>query len=75
MNPDQIIFQEKWMAVKQTPRDFQYLERKGKDSVAVFLLRESGKNLAQYEVLIRQQPLCIDNTAIDECISYQFKLR
>ena len=65
MNPDRIIFQEKWIAVRETPRGFQYLERKGRDSVAVFLLRKSGKNLAQYEVLIRQQPLCVDNTEIN----------
>ena len=68
MNQDRIIFQEKWIAVRETPRGFQYLERKGRDSVAVFLLRKSGKNLAQYEVLIRQQPLCVDSTEIDEML-------
>ncbi|MBM0743258.1 hypothetical protein JOY44_16840 [Phormidium sp. CLA17] len=65
MNSARIIFQEKWITVKQTPRGFQYLERKGKDSVAIFLLRKSVKDLEQYEVLIRQQPLCIDETEMD----------
>lgn len=36
-----------------------------KDSIAVFLLRKSGKNLDQYEVLIRHQHLCIDNREVD----------
>jgi 8-oxo-dGTP diphosphatase len=65
MQLDKIIFQEKWIAVKQTPRGFQYLERKGKDSIAVFLLRQSGSHLEPYEILIRQQPLCVDNSEIN----------
>jgi 8-oxo-dGTP diphosphatase len=64
MNTDRIIFSTQWITVKQAPRGFQYLERKGKDSVAVFLLRR-GETPAQYEVLIRQQHLCIDNREID----------
>jgi 8-oxo-dGTP diphosphatase len=65
MDVDRIIFQTEWIAVKQSPREFQHLERKGKDSVAVFLLRKSGANSQQYEVLIRQQHLCIDNRKVD----------
>lgn len=62
---DRTIFQTEWIAVKESPRKFQYLERKGKDSVAVFLLRKSSAKPQQYEVLIRQQHLCIDNREID----------
>jgi 8-oxo-dGTP diphosphatase len=65
MDVEQIIFQTKWIAVKESPRGFQYLERKGKDSVAVFLLRRSSVDSQQYEVLIRQQHLCIDNREVD----------
>jgi 8-oxo-dGTP diphosphatase len=65
MDADRIIFQTEWIAVKQSPRGFQYLERKGKDSVAVFLLKRSSTNSQQYEILIRQQHLCIDNREVD----------
>lgn len=65
MDADKIIFSTQWISVKESPRGFQYLERKGKDSVAVFLLRRSSENSDQYEVLIRQQHLCIDNREID----------
>ncbi|UKO99939.1 NUDIX hydrolase [Nostoc sp. UHCC 0870] len=65
MDADRVIFSTQWIAIKESPRGFQYLERKGKDSVAVFLLRKSGENLESYEVLIRQQHLCIDNREID----------
>lgn len=65
MNTDRIIFQTSWIAIKESLRGFQYLERKGKDSVAVFLLRQSGVDPQQYEVLIRQQHLCIDNREVD----------
>jgi 8-oxo-dGTP diphosphatase len=64
MATDRTLFQTKWIAVKESPRGFQYLERKGKDSVAIFLLRSSAKP-QQYEVLIRQQHLCIDNREVD----------
>lgn len=63
MDADKVIFKTGWIAVKESPRGFQYLERKGKDSVAVFLLRSSDPG--QYEVLIRQQHLCIDNREVD----------
>lgn len=65
MDTDRVIFQTAWIAVKQSPQGFQYLERKGKDSVAVFLLRKSDANPPEYEVLIRQQHLCVDNREID----------
>ncbi len=61
MASDQIIFQTRWITVKESPRGFQFLERKGKDSVAIFLLRKNAKNSRRYEVLVRQQPLCINN--------------
>jgi 8-oxo-dGTP diphosphatase len=65
MDTDKVIFSTPWIVVKQAPRGFQYLERKGKDSVAVFLLRRSDKNSAPDQVLIRQQHLCIDNREVD----------
>ncbi|MBW4506700.1 MAG: NUDIX domain-containing protein [Scytonematopsis contorta HA4267-MV1] len=66
MNADKTIFNNEWVTVKVTSRRFYYLERKGKDSIAVFLLRKNEVNPTEYEVLIRQQPLCIDNTEINE---------
>lgn len=65
MNTDRIIFQTKWITVKESDQGFHYLERRGKDSVAVFLLRKSSTDPQQYEVLIRQQHLCIDNSEVD----------
>ena len=65
MDADRVIFRTQWIVVKESPRGFQYLERQGKDSVAVFLLKKMGENLEQYEVLIRQQHLCIENREVD----------
>ncbi|MBP5975734.1 NUDIX hydrolase [Brasilonema sp. CT11] len=65
MNTDETIFSTDWVTVKNTSKGFHYLQRKGKDSIAVFLLRKNETNPQNYEVLIRQQPLCIDNTEID----------
>ncbi len=65
MNLDRAIFTTPWITVKESLRGFQYLERKGKDSVAVFLLKCSVEFLGQYEVLIRQQHLCVDNQEVD----------
>ncbi|ARV61508.1 NUDIX hydrolase [Nostocales cyanobacterium HT-58-2] len=66
MDTDKTIFSNHWLVIKETPRRFYYLERKGKNSVAVFLLRRiDAANSPTYEVLIRQQPLCIDNTEIN----------
>ena len=60
MSNEKIIFSTDWIAVKETARGYHYLERKGRDSVAIFLVRKSNVNREEYEVLIRQQPLCID---------------
>jgi len=65
METDRVLFRTAWVALKESSRGFQYLERKGKDSVAVFLLRKNGVNPLGYEVLIRQQHLCIDNREVD----------
>jgi len=65
MNMDRVIFSTQWIAVKESPRGFQYLERQGKDSVAVFLLKKRSEDPEQCEVLIRQQHLCIDNREVD----------
>ena len=68
MDNDKIIFSTPWINVKQTPRNFYYLERKGKDSVGVFLVRQTGDRTT-YEVLIRQQPLCIDNREVNHTLT------
>jgi 8-oxo-dGTP diphosphatase len=65
MSQEKIIFSTNWIVVKETDKGFYYLERKGRDSVAIFLLRKSNINRKEYEILIRQQPLCIDNTEIN----------
>lgn len=65
MTDDTILLQTKWITVKQTSLGFQFAERKGRDSVAVFLVRRSDANEA-YDVLIRQQPLCIDPIVPDQ---------
>ncbi len=69
MNTNKIIFSTSWVVVKETSRKFYYLERKGRDSVAVFLIRKNKANPQIYEVLIRQQPLCIDNQEINGTLS------
>ncbi|NET33507.1 MAG: NUDIX domain-containing protein [Cyanothece sp. SIO1E1] len=60
MNQEKVLFSTNWVTVKETAKGFHYLERKGKDSVAVLLLRRNNAISSTYEVLIRQQPLCID---------------
>jgi 8-oxo-dGTP diphosphatase len=65
MNADRTIFQTEWITVKESAQGFHYFERKGRDSVAVFLLRKSSTAPKKYEVLIRQQHLCIDNSEVD----------
>jgi hypothetical protein len=62
MNKEKILLKTNWLTVKETARGFQYLERKGRDSVAVFLVRKSALDSQEYEVLIRFQPLCLDNS-------------
>jgi hypothetical protein len=60
---ESVLIETPHVKLKRTPRGFDYLERRGKDSVAVFLARfaENGEE----EVLIRYQPLCVDNTEVD----------
>lgn len=65
MTDDIVLLKTKWITVKQTPGGFQFAERKGRDSVAIFLLRQSTVG-EPYEVLIRQQPLCIDPIIVGE---------
>ena len=55
-----VIFETPWIKVKRTSRGFDYLQRKGTDSVAVFLVRNNIP--LDWEVLVRFQPLCIDNS-------------
>ncbi|MBO1053078.1 MAG: NUDIX domain-containing protein [Dolichospermum sp. DET73] len=65
MDTDRVIFSTKWITIKESSQGFQYLERNGKDSIAVFLLRKNGENPEQYDVLIRHQHLCIDNQEVN----------
>lgn len=65
MESEKILFESKYIALKQTARGFQYLERKGRDSVAMFLIRRNSSNPNQFDVLIRYQPLCIDTQEIN----------
>jgi hypothetical protein len=61
-----ILFKTKWLTIKETKAGFQFSERKGVNSVAVFLCRRKSY---KWQVLIRMQPLCIDttNTKIFPC--------
>ncbi len=61
---EQVIFETPWIKVKRTPKGFDYLERKGVNSVAVFLVRRN--TVGFYDVLIRWQPLCVHNADIDD---------
>lgn len=65
MIAEKVLFSSHHLAVKETPRGFQYLERRGKDSIGIFLVRKIHGELNGYEVLIRMQPLCINNAEID----------
>lgn len=58
---DKIIFKTNWVQVNETEKGFQFLERKGKDSVAVFLVRHSILGSIKFETLVRYQPLPISN--------------
>lgn len=66
-NQDKTIFKTKWISVKETSKGFQFLERKGVNSIACFLIKESNRGLLnlkdKYDVLIRYQPLPIDNSS------------
>jgi ADP-ribose pyrophosphatase YjhB (NUDIX family) len=66
MSDEKILFSTKAITIKESARGFQYLERLGKDSVAIFLVRKSVSDASKYEVLIRKQPLCVDNSEIEE---------
>ena len=66
MSKEKIIFSTLWISVKETAKGYHYLERKGRNSVAIFLVRTSSVQRGEYEVLIRQQPLCIEIPDINE---------
>ena len=66
MSKEKTIFSTPWISVKETAKGYHYLERKGRNSVAIFLVRKSSVSGGEYEVLIRQQPLCIDIPDINE---------
>jgi len=63
-NMEQVIFETPWIKVKRTPKGFDYLERKGVDSVAIFLIRQ--RRPGNVKVLIRFQPLSVHNADIDD---------
>ena len=64
--PDEILYDAGWMKLKKTKNDFIFSERKGVDSVAVLLYRHSRKgDSIELEVLIRKQPLPIENERMD----------
>ena len=65
MERETILFRTPRVSLKETPRGFQYLERKGKDSVAVFLIRRRELSADDFETLIRHQPLSIDFSEIN----------
>ena len=57
---DVVVFDSKWVKVKQSEKGFLFLERKNVNSIAVLLLRDPGEAV-QYEMLVRYQPLCTDH--------------
>ena len=65
-----------WLEVIETPNKFYYARRKGRDSVAVFLVDNK-----EQKVLIRFQPLPRHNADIDDkqvlfpCPITEFTLR
>ena len=67
MSSDKVIFSTDHIAIKETPRGFHYLERLGKDSVAIFLVEkhESTYFPVGYDVLVRMQPLPQNNLEVD----------
>lgn len=64
-----ILFSTKWVKLMESSSGFHYLERKGKDSIAVLLLKIENDEL---KCLIRKQPLCAlrtsDNQHLDEIL-------
>jgi len=65
MEQEKVLYKTERVALKETHRGFQFLERKGKDSVAIFLIRRNPLVDSKLEVLIRYQPLCVDNSEIN----------
>lgn len=67
MSDEKVIFRTDHILVKETARGFHYLERLGKDSVAIFLVRkhESTYFRVGYDVLIRMQPLPQNNSEVN----------
>ena len=67
MNNDKVIFESPHgrLQVLQTPNGFYFARRKGRHSVAVFLLRRVE---GEWEVLIRQQPLPMANAGLGEAM-------
>ena len=62
--PDKILFKTKWISVLETENGFQYLERKGTNSVAIILIRYNSENSGNWwKCLVRWQPLPLDNTS------------
>ena len=56
MPENKVIFESKWVKVRETEKGFQYLERKGKNSIAVICEDDDCR------WLIRYQPLCINGS-------------
>lgn len=50
-----VLYITKWVSLKESSTGFQFLERKGKDSVAILLFKVENNELY---CLIRKQPLC-----------------
>jgi hypothetical protein len=67
MSDEKILFSTANIAIKETARGFHYLERLGIDSVAIFLVKKNQSDYfpKNYEVLIRMQPLCLNNIEVD----------
>lgn len=65
---NKVLFSTNWVKLKETKTGFQYLERKGRDSIAVLLLRIENNKL---ECLIRKQPLC---ALLDDLSDFAFAL-
>jgi 8-oxo-dGTP diphosphatase len=58
-----------WIQVIETPLKYYYARRKNKDSIAVFLVRQTGlveQAGANWQVLVRMQPLTIYEPDIDD---------
>ena len=62
---EKVVFDAKWIKVKQTPKGYFFSERKGTDSVAVLLYRQvEFSNII--EVLVRMQPLPVENAQTND---------